>query len=219
MEEMLSIFACLVGVLGIVVLSEVLWEHRLMRGEYQRKFVHVFAGSFIAFWPWFMSWRAIQFIGLSMILVMMLNRYLRFLKFMGAVKRISYGDILLALAILVCALVTRQKIFFAIAILEVALADGLAAAIGIGYGLKWKYKVFGQLKTVLGSMAVWLISLSVISVGGLFAHNQIPYAGYAALVLVLPPLILITENLAVRGLDNIAIPILVLAALRVAQTL
>jgi len=218
-REMLSIIACLVGVFAVLVSAEVLGKHKVLRGEYRRKFVHVIAGSFIAFWPWFMSWRSIQIIGLAMVIFMLVNRNLRALNFMGGVKRISYGDIFLALAVSVCAFLTKEKLFFNLAILQVALADGLAAAIGIKYGMHLKYKVFGHIKTVYGTMAVWFISLCIISVGGLFAYTQITFLGYAVLVLVLPPILTVVENFGVFGLDNIAMPLVVLGGLYLVQNL
>lgn len=203
--------------MAILLLAEALWRRKILRGEYQRKFVHVFAVSFIAFWPWLISWTAIRWLGIAMVGVMIFNRYFKVLNFLGGVERISYGDILLALAITACAFLTDQKIFFAIAILEVALADGLAAAIGIKYGKRWHYRILGQTKTVTGSMAVWIISLCVVGAGGLFAHDLIPFAGYAALTIGLPPVLTVAENFAIRGLDNFVIPLLVLGALDLVQ--
>jgi dolichol kinase len=214
---MLAVITCLFGIFAILALAEILWERKILKGEYLRKFVHVLAGSFIAFWPWLVSWRTIQLLGLAMAVFILAESKLQLLSFRGNVKRLSYGDVSLALAVTLTALLTKNNLFFCIALLQVALADGIAAAIGIRFGMRLKYKVFGHTKTVLGTMAVWLVSLMVISVTGLFGHTQLTYAAYALLILVLPPLITLTENLAGWGLDNIAIPLVVLAVLHLAQ--
>jgi dolichol kinase len=89
--------------------------------------------------------------------------------------------------------------------------------IGTKYGRKWSYKVFGQTKTVFGSMTFWIISLCILGIGLLPAHNLIPFSHYALLLVLLPPILTATENLAVWGTDNLAIPMIVLIALQIAS--
>jgi dolichol kinase len=62
--------------------------------------------------------------------------------------------------------------------LHVALADGFAAIIGTKYGRAWAYKVFGQTKTIIGSMTFWVVSLCILGIGLLFAHDLIPFSHY-----------------------------------------
>jgi len=155
---MLAVIYCLISVFGLLVIAEILWRYKILKGENLRKFTHISVGTFAAFWPWLISWRSIQLIALAMAVVVLINRRYQWLHLRGITKdtRESYGDVMLALAILLCALLTTNKIFFALAVLNMALADGFAAVVGQGYGRRWKYKVFHQLKTVVGSMAVYL---------------------------------------------------------------
>ncbi|MBX4197512.1 hypothetical protein KW801_03080 [Candidatus Saccharibacteria bacterium] len=214
---MLAIIACLIGVFGLLVIAELLGKYRVLRGEYHRKFLHIAAGSFIAFWPWLISWRAIEVIGLVMLVVMIANRYLAFLNYRGRIGRATYGDIFLALAIFLAASLTHNKVFFALAILEVALADGLAAVAGISYGKYWGYKVFKHKKTVIGSMVFWIATLCIFGAGLLPAHDSISFASYFLILLLIPPAFTLAENLSVFGLDNLVIPLLTIAVLRWAQ--
>ncbi|HLB66329.1 MAG TPA: hypothetical protein VJJ78_01905, partial [Candidatus Saccharimonadales bacterium] len=64
---MLAVIACLAGIFAILVIEEIFYKRKILQGEYLRKFVHISAGSFIAFWPWLISWRAIQLIGVLMV--------------------------------------------------------------------------------------------------------------------------------------------------------
>jgi dolichol kinase len=151
---------CAIVIFLILVLAEVLAAKKVLRGEYLRKFVHITTGSFIAFWPWLVSWHWLQILGLAMIVVTIANHYVSFLSYHG--HRASFGDIFLALAVFLSAIMTDNKIFFCLAILEVALADGLAALTGIKYGKHWRYKILGHPKTVIGSMSFWIISLVAV---------------------------------------------------------
>lgn len=78
--------------------------------------------------------------------VMVANHYSSFLNYRGRIGRASYGDMLMALAISLSAFITNNKVFFMIAILLLAISDGLAAVIGSAYGKRWSYKVLGYKK-------------------------------------------------------------------------
>jgi dolichol kinase len=214
---MLAVIACLIGIFGLLILAELLGKYRILKGEYHRKFLHIAAAGFIAFWPWLISWQAIEVIGLVMVAVMLANHYLGFLNYRGRIGRATYGDIFLALAIFLSAHFTHNKVFFALAILEVALADGLAAIVGISYGKNWAYKVFKHQKTVIGSMVFWIATLFIFGAGLLAAHNNISFQNYILILFLVPPAFTLAENLSVFGLDNLAIPLLTIVVLRLAQ--
>lgn len=210
---MSGLIVCLLGVGAILGISEILWQKKILKGENQRKFVHIAGGCFAAFWPWLISWRAIQVLGVVLLAGVLANRYRKFSHFQDGTRRESYGDIFSALAIVACASLTTEPVFFAIAILHLALADGLAAVVGTGYGKKWRYKVFGHTKTVIGSMTFWFVSLCIIGCGVLFASDILAYTNYALLLVALPPILATLENLAILGSDNIVIPVAVIFTL------
>ncbi|HVO86692.1 MAG TPA: hypothetical protein VMT23_03120 [Candidatus Binatia bacterium] len=215
---MLNVVICILGVLGLLLVGEKLSKAKIIKGEDSRKFVHITVGTFIASWPWLISWQAIQVIGLLMLLAITANHYRIFFNFSKSIKRRTYGEYFFALAITVCAMLTTNKVFFAIAMAHLALADGLAAVAGTHYGKKLTYKVFGQKKTVIGTMTFWITSLFILGFGLLFVHDLIPYSSYYWLILLLPPVLTIAENAAVFGLDNIVVPVLVIVVLKMAQT-
>jgi len=214
---MLAVILSLFAILSVLLLDEFLWRKKIIHGELKRKLVHIAVTSFVAFWPWIMGWKAIQLIGIAMILVLLVNRQVKVLHYLGGIRQQTYGDVFLALSITTTALLTNEKIFFAVAMLHIALADGLAAIIGTKFGRKWSYKVFGQTKTVLGSMTFWIVSIFILGAGLLAAHSTITFNYYAALLITLPPILALTENLAVWGTDNLAIPIVVIIALQLAS--
>jgi phytol kinase len=215
---MLAIAFCLVGVLVLLIATEKLSKRKYLKGEYTRKFLHISVGTFVAFWPWLISWQAIRFIGLAMLIAVLLNYVFNFLHF-NHIDRKTYGDILFAVAVIACSTFTSTKIFFALAILQMSLADGFAAVVGVRYGKPWRYKIFNQTKTVLGSMTFWFTSVCILGAGTLAAHNIIGFKNYVLLLLLLPPTLTYLENISVMGTDNIVVPLVTLYGLHLAQTL
>jgi dolichol kinase len=213
---MLDIAACLIGAFSFMVISETLYNAKLLNAEGRRKFLHICTGSFVAIWPWLISWRAIQIIGLLMLIGTVINREHTFFRFTKDINRTTFGDYSFALAVLCSSVLTHNKVFFALAIFHLALADGLAAIIGKQFGKKYKYKVFGQTKSLIGTMTFWFVSLCILGIGIPFAHDIISYSNYIWLIALLPPLLAMMENLFVYGLDNVIIPVAVILALRLA---
>lgn len=211
---MLTVLASLVGIFGILMIAELLWRYDILKGEYQRKFVHISVTAFVASWPWLMSWQAIQIISMSMLAVLLANHFLKTLHFSAELRDKSYGGLSLAMAFFSGAVLSPSKTVFTIAILHVALADGLAAVIGHRYGANWRYYVFGQLKTVVGTMTFWFVSFCILVPGLLFSYQTITFSEYAVLLLLLPPVLAALENLAIRGLDNLAVPLALILVMR-----
>ena len=46
---MLGVAICIAGVVAILLVAELLWRQNILRGELQRKFVHIVGGGFVAF--------------------------------------------------------------------------------------------------------------------------------------------------------------------------
>jgi phytol kinase len=213
---MLAVIVSLLGVLSVLLIDEFLWRRKLVHGELKRKLVHIVVTAFVAIWPWIMSWKAIQLIGIAMVLVLLVNRQLKILHYLGGIRQKTYGEVFLALAITTTALLTDNKVFFAVAMLQVALADGFAAIIGTKFGGNWRYKIFGHTKTIIGSMTFWIVSICILGVGLLPAHNAIPLNHYTVLLISLPPILTLVENFAALGTDNLAIPVVTIIALQLA---
>lgn len=214
---MISAAACLVGILAIFIIGNNLGKHKFFSYEDQRKFVHVTSGTFVASWPWLISWQAISWIGFLLLLGAIVNRSVKIFDFHSKLARTTYGDIFFALAIIACSFITTNKLFFAIAILHMSLADGLAAAVGTKHTKVWKYKLLNNVKTIIGSMTFWFVSLCILGTGLLFAHGLIGYGQYAVLLVALPPILTLLEAASNYGIDNLIVPLAVLLALRLAQ--
>jgi dolichol kinase len=211
---MLAVIVCLAGIDLILMVAEILWRRKILRGEYQRKFVHITAGTFIAFWPWLISFRSIQLIGLAMLAGILFVQAHKMLHFTSDPGRVTYGFVFFAVAVILISLLTNNRLFFALAILNMSLADGFAAIVGQKYGKNWEYYVFSHTKTVIGSMTFWLVSLGIFGIGLLFSPAAASH--YLALLLFLPPLLTIAENVPGVGSDNIFVPLAAILVLNLA---
>lgn len=211
---MLTIFFCAVALVVLVIVAEALSRAGLFGPELKRKSFHLTSGTFIAFWPWLMSFRTIELLGVAMLVLAAGNYFVQLISFTKGIGRRTYGDIFLAVAISLSAYFANNKIFFALAILNVSLADGLAALVGKRYGGTNRYRVFGQPKTIVGTMTFWLVSLCVVGFGLLFARADIEYADYVWLIILLPPAMAALENFSYLGIDNLTVPLAAIAILR-----
>lgn len=204
----------------ILFCSEYLWRKKMLKGEYSRKLIHILAGCFVASMPFWISYGWIVIFALSAILLSLINHQHRFLKAGLSVSRRSYGDLLFAVSILICAAIQPNKWIFMVAILHVSLADGLAAVIGTPF-LRQKdlvYKVFGQKKTIVGSAVFVAVSFLLLF---LTVELSGAYDGISSIwpVLIwLPIATAITESVGVFGADNLLLPILVMFALLAVKT-
>jgi len=189
----------------ILVLSEFLWRKARVRGEFARKFVHIIAGSFIAFLPFWVSYGWIIVLAAGFIFANLVNRYTEVFHAIHAITRKSWGDLLFGISILLMAVWGPNKWLFTGAILQVALADGLAAVIGTHYSKK-RYKVFDHYKSVIGTLAYFAASFAImVFIVKLGALTSV--LSNIELFLVASVFLTLLENVSGYGLDNISLPL------------
>ncbi len=205
------VFACTVlAVFFLLVGNELYWRRHRTHGELSRKFVHITVGSFVAFWPFFLSWNQIRILSVAFLVVVIISKYLNLFQAIHSVQRPTWGELFFAAAVGITTLLTQDRYIFAAALLQMSLADGLAAIIGTRYGKLTRYYIYGHAKSLVGSAAFVVVSLLILGVYGVLAGVTIE------------PLVLLTialataaiENLGIFGLDNLLVPLLVAIALR-----
>ena len=196
--------AVAIGPLAILLFaSEALWRAKLLRGEAARKMLHIIIGSYVASWPYFISFRQIQLIALAMLIGVAISHKFGIFHAINDVKRKTWGDLLYAAGVGFTALLTSTPWVFALAILHMSVADGLAGLAGSCYGKKSEYNVFGNKKSAVGSLVFIMSSLLLLVIFADGHPNISP-----AVLLILPPVLAAVENLGIRGTDNIFIPVL-----------
>jgi len=203
--DMLLTAAVIIVTFCILVSAEYLARAKQIHAELTRKLVHVAVGTFVAFWPFFLSWRQIQWLSIAFFLVVCLSIKFNVFSSIHAVKRSITGELLFALVIGLLALICTNKWVFMAAMLHLSIADGMAAVVGLGWGDKNSYKVFGRTKSVAGSLAFLVSSFLILIAYALFAHSQTSFLTY----IWLPLAATVTENVAIHGTDNLVTPMMV----------
>lgn len=212
---MLQMLFAIAGTAGVLILSEILCQKRILKGEFARKFVHIVTATFAAFWPLFLSFEQIALLSLIFVAVLIIVKQLKLFTSLKSVKRATYGEIWYALGIGVTALIFQNAQIFAVAILTMALADGFAAVVGVGMGKKARrFKINGHQKTWAGTATFLLISFTLNAIYW-FVLN--PSALSADVTNAVLPLILsglaatiltCAELLSPKGSDNVIVPVL-----------
>lgn len=197
---MLALILTIFAIFFVLALNEWWWRERT-HGEISRKFVHITVGSFVAFWPLFLSWRQIELLSAAFVLAVLVSQQFNIFKAIHSVQRPTWGEVYFGLSVGVIAFMTHSPVIYAVALLHMSLADGLAAIVGVRYGASQAYRVFGARKSLAGSTAFFVVSLLLL-IG--FSINQ--SQDFSPLLIVLAAGATLLENLAVRGLDNLAIP-------------
>ena len=209
-NEDMYFIAAILAVFVVLVSSEIWWRKRAMHGEFSRKFVHITVGSFVAFWPFFLSWNQIRLLSLAFLIVVSLSKYLHIFRTIHSVQRPTWGEIFFALAVGGVTLITQNKWIYMASLLQMSLADGLAAVVGVRYGQSNSYEVFKHPKSIIGSLTFLVISVLILV--GFMHYAQVGLAVSAIAALAVGATLI--ENCGVGGLDNLLVPLAVAAALR-----
>lgn len=194
----------------LLCVSELWWRGTKVHTELSRKFVHITVGSFVAFWPFFLSWRQIELLSLAFLIVVTISKYLHILKAIHSVQRPTGGELFFAVAVGLVAFITHNKWIYMTALLQMSLADGLAAIVGMRYGKKYKYLVFGQVKSIIGTCTFFVVSFATLLAYIHFGHANV----HLVALLVLALIASLLENLGAWGLDNILVPLIIALTLR-----
>lgn len=215
---MVSLFLALGAVFLLLVMAEYLRRKNIIKGEISRKFVHITVGSFVAFWPFFLTWNEIRLMCVAFIVVVLIDRHLHVLKSVHSVKRKTVGDILFPVGIGLATYISSSPWIFTIAVLHLSLGDGIAAIIGQTKGRNFAYTIFRQKKSTAGNVAFWLVSVMLTSALLLFMPVELTHVALP-LLFILPITTTILESLSIFGMDNVTVPAYVALALSMLQSI
>lgn len=202
---MIAMALTVLAVLIILISCEFWWQKSIKDEEFSRKTVHITIGSFVAFWPFFLSWPQIMILSLAFLVVVSASKALGLFEAIHSVQRPTWGELFFAAAVGAVALITHDKWVYAAALLQMSLADGLAAIIGTRYGGRHKYLVFGYPKSLLGTTTFFVISLAVLIVFSQHLNSQLN-PGILIITSLMASLI---ENVGIKGSDNLLVPVVV----------
>lgn len=206
----MAVLLAIIATFSVLLLNEWWWRAHKTHGEFSRKFVHIIVGSGAACAPFFATWGQVQWLGVAAGVGVVASKYFGVLRMIHSVQRTTYGELSFAAAVAITPFITHNKWVYAAAILEMSLADGLAAVLGVRYGHRRHYSVFGRQKSLAGTLTFAVVSIVVLLAYMAASGNPLPIAYFAGIVL----LATIVENLAFLGLDNLLVPVVVAIALQ-----
>ena len=184
-------------------MNELYWRSKKRHSELSRKFVHIVIGSFVAFWPFYLPWSDIQVVSLAFIVVVLISRKINLFKSIHSVGRTTWGELYFGISVGLVSVMSSNKWVYMVAILQMSLADGLAAVIGSTVLIGRRYKIFGHNKSVIGSLTFYIISFILTVIYLILSKGQ---SQPATVLIVLPLVSTALENVSVGGLDNLTVP-------------
>lgn len=209
---MISALLSLLLIFILLLITERLWRKSNIHNEVTRKIIHISIAVFVSFWPYYLSFHWIEVISILFLIVIFASRQLGIFGSIHSVKRKTFGELLFPIGIGLSALLAPSKTIFTIAMLNVGLADGFAAIAGTFFSKTRGMKIFGDYKTLVGSIAFWFTSLIIIFIFKVF---QVSGANLTwSIVFLLPISTAAIEYLSPFGTDDITIPMLIVIVLR-----
>ena len=193
------------SVLFILLANEFWYRIRKPNDELSRKFVHITVGSFVAFWPFFLSWNTIVFLSAAFLAVVLVSKYLNLFQAVHSVQRPTWGEVFFAVAVGLIALMTHDRWIYTASLLVMSLADGLAAVVGSKFGGKYRYSIFGHPKTLVGTLTFFIISVGILNAINPHLITQIS----TIWILGISALAAVAENAGIAGADNLIVPVLI----------
>lgn len=207
-----ELFIICVPILIILIAMEYCWRKKLLSTEMTRKIIHATTGIIIAFLPFAVSYRVIQFLAVGLLMIILLSYKMQLFKAIHSVKRVTIGEILYPVGIGVCAFIEPAPWIFTAAILHLALADSVAALAGQKWGKRTRYKIITHGKSLVGSMAFFYTSMAIM----LGAYLQVDATNLPepiVLLVVFPLALTLLENISLLGSDDVTIPVAVILLL------
>lgn len=199
-------------ILFMLVGNEILCRKKSIEPETGRKTIHILVGSFIAFWPLYMSWESIRILSLALLAGVAISYQFGVFGAIHNVKRRTSGELWYPIGIGLTALATNEPWVFAVAVLHLSLADGMAAIMGKKYGVM-HYKIGEHTRSIVGSFAFLAVSFALCMIAFIILSNKELPGVSLAVFAVTPFLATAIESISRYGLDNLFVPLVVVLAL------
>ncbi len=168
-----------------------------MKREVQRKAVHTLLALLCAWGIVHIGYTGIVYATFLLLALFLIVRYWVHLPGVTHLFRSTYGELFFVLGILASLFLSYPDMYpFQIAMMVLGLADTSASLVGMTFGNTHQYKLFGEKRTVHGSLACFAVTYGVALFFG------VPYL----IGLCLAGCVGVVEALSPRGSDNFFIP-------------
>ena len=219
LDMALRLFVACFFVGSAIFFAEVARENKWVSGERARKVIHILIGIWGAWLPMWLTWRSIVALGLLLLIGSYISSKLLLFKSIHSVTRQTVGEYLFPVSMVLLALFVRNEIIFAAAMLQLGIADGLAAVVGTRYGKRTQFKVLGFKKSWHGTITFFVCSMAIL-VWAIYAlQPTLAFATPVATVVTVlissgfATVLTLAELSGIRGIDNVTVPALTAAGL------
>jgi len=177
--------------------------------EFSRKILHIMVGNIAFILPIFETREIMAFVaaGPFILFTFLMSPYTPIKSIRGKTSAAGHGMGLVYYSItwtVLAYLFFDNMVVIAIGILAMSYGDGFASLIGLKYGKK-KYKIFGDEKSYVGSIVMFIFTFTTMVVAILY--YRIFVTSYLVLILVFIALVItLVEGLTPRGFDNLSVP-------------
>jgi phytol kinase len=206
-----------VGVVAVYVYVAILllFTEKIFSKYYpvqSRKFLHIMTGNIAFILPLFETAWVMAFIaaGPFILFTFLMSPYSPIKSMRGKTSEAGHG---LGLVYYAITWTVLAYVFFdhreiiAMGILAMSYGDGLASLIGIKYGQR-KYCVFKDVKSYVGSIAMFVVTFLLLIIALLFYSVSIN-PRVVAYLLCMSGVATIVEGITPLGLDNLSVPFVV----------
>lgn len=175
-----------------------------MKHEVQRKVVHTVLALMCAFGLGRFGFLAVVSGAVVLLLLFLMARFWVHVPIVTSIFRSTYGELFFVLGIVVSLFLAYPAIQpFQIAMVLLGFADTSASLVGMLFGATHTYELFGEKRSVHGSLACIGVSLGVLFFFGVPILSSICIAGCVTAV----------EAFSPRGSDNFSIPVIAVVLL------
>jgi phytol kinase len=210
-QQLIGVSAVLVWLALVTGLSLAVRARWPERGEWTRKVVHIGAGPVVLI-AWTLGidrWVALPSAVLATLLAAV-NHRRRLLPGLEDVDRASYGTVAYGASITLLLLVwwPREPLVVASGVLVMAFADGMAGLVGPQVASP-SWLILGQRRSLAGTATMALTSLAVLLALAALAGASGQPVPTPASVLGIALAAALLEQVAIGGLDNLTVPLMV----------
>lgn len=201
--ELLEIILAGLGLLGLLIVVEILKRRDVLRAEAARKTIHIGAGILLATLPLYMGRLEIVLTNLSFFFGVVLFAGLwHVFTAVHAVKRWTVGEFVYPASTALVAFIFTDLRIYVFAVFMLAFADGLAGLVGRTFA-KTQYQTIGGYKSWLGSSVFFVVAL-ILNLG----FWSVVQSGLMPVTLLLGASALLTmlEAGFAGGFDNLIVP-------------
>ncbi|MCU7843907.1 MAG: hypothetical protein KZQ93_08720 [Candidatus Thiodiazotropha sp. (ex Monitilora ramsayi)] len=219
MNPWLGMLVVMAALSSAFLALRLLEKHASPHPEVLRKLMHVLMGLVTATFPWLFneSWPVLLLAGGSVAVLILVRSGV---SVAGSVKgvlhgveRTSWGELLFPLSVAaVFLLADGEPLLYSVPILILALADAVAALIGVYYG-QIQFTTLEGSKSIEGSFAFFIVTFLCVHIAVLLFTD----AGRIESLLIgllMGIVVMMFEAVAWRGLDNLFIPVASFALLK-----